>query len=167
MGGQVATAPFENDLAGGAGQMDSSLNEHYFFHGTSPEGAYGISEAGFMINLAGSNAGTMFGKGAYFAERSSKSDEYASTNKGIYQGIYSLLLCRVCCGEMFRVTRSAIRAIEKALKSGEYDSVLGDREASVGSYREFVVYRERQIYPEYVVLYKRVADDDDSASSSS
>merc|ERR1712232_41362 len=104
--------------------------------------------------------GTMFGKGAYFAEKSSKADEYASTNRGIYQGIYAILVCRVCCGEMYRVTRSDIPAIEKALKSGKYDFVLGDGEASVGTYREFVVYRERQIYPEYVVLYRRSMEDD-------
>ena len=47
-------------------------------------------------------------------------------------------------------------AIEQALKSGSYDAVLGDREASVGTYREYVVFEEDLIYPEYVVLYKRV-----------
>jgi hypothetical protein len=163
--GKVSTEPFASELAGGEGQMDGSLNEHYFLHGTSPSGANGISESGFMINLAGSNAGTMFGKGAYFAERSSKSDEYASTDKdSIYKGIYAILVCRVCCGEMFRVTRSDIPAIERAIKSGKYDAVLGDREASVGTYREFVVFAERQIYPEYVVLYRRVDEDDDESS---
>jgi len=163
--GHVSTQPFACELAGGEGQMEESLNEHYFLHGTSPKGANGISESGFMINLAGSNAGTMFGKGAYFAEKSSKSDEYASTDKdSIYKGIYSLLVCRVCCGKMFRVTRSDIPAIERAMKSGKYDAVLGDREASVGTYREFVVYQERQIYPEYVVLYRRVHEDDDESS---
>jgi hypothetical protein len=166
--GHVSTDLFMADLAGGPGHMEGDLNEHYFFHGTSPEGAHGISESGFMINLAGTNAGTMFGKGAYFAEKSSKADEYASTNPGIYQGIYSMLVCRVVCGDMYRVTRSDIPAIEKAMKSGAYDSVLGDREASVGTYREFVVFRERQIYPEYVVLYRRVTDDesDDGGTTS-
>eukprot|EP00929_Paragymnodinium_shiwhaense_P097815 TRINITY_DN59411_c0_g1_i1.p1 TRINITY_DN59411_c0_g1~~TRINITY_DN59411_c0_g1_i1.p1 ORF type:complete len:498 (-),score=64.71 TRINITY_DN59411_c0_g1_i1:13-1506(-) len=156
--GHVVTDPFAARLAGGPFELDKNLNEHYFFHGTSPEGAYGISDSGFKISLAGSSTGTMFGRGAYFAERSSKADEYATTNSGIYHGIYALLISRVCCGEMFRVTRSDIPAIEQALKTGNYDSVLGDREAKVGTYREFVVFRQKQIYPEYVVLYKRVMD---------
>jgi len=33
--------------------------------------------------------------------------------------------------------------------------VLGDRKASVGTYREFVVYGDDQVYPEYLVLYSR------------
>ena len=33
--------------------------------------------------------------------------------------------------------------------------VLGDREAVVNTYRETVVFRADQVYPEYVLLYKR------------
>lgn len=141
-------------------RMDADINEFYIWHGTSPQGALGISENGFRISMAGSNAGTMFGQGAYFAECCSKSDEYAKDGDDLYDGIYALLLCRVVCGEMFHVTRSDIPAIEEAMRSGMYDSVLGDREQSVGTYREFVVFREAQIYPEYVVLYERLYDED-------
>jgi len=159
--GHVKTDPYVSILAGGTDELEPDLNEHYLFHGTNPAAADEITENGFRINLAGSNAGTMFGKGAYFAECPSKSDEYASTGQGIYSHMYAILVCRVCCGEMFRVTKSDIPAIEKALKGGRFDAVLGDREASVGTYREFVVYKERQIYPEYCVLYKHVFGDDD------
>ena len=104
---------------------------------------------------AGTSAGTMFGHGAYFAEMCSKSDEYAKDGTDLYDGIYALLLCRVCCGEMFRVLKSDHKAIDAALESGRYDAVLGDREAAVGTYREFVIFEEDLIYPEYVVLYTR------------
>ena len=56
---------------------------------------------------------------------------------------------------MFRVLKSDHKAIDAALESGRYDAVLGDREAAVGTYREFVIFEEDLIYPEYVVLYTR------------
>lgn len=138
--------------------LDSSLNEHYLWHGTTPEGAIGISTQGFRLSFAGSHAGTYFGRGCYVAECSSKSDEYARAGDSLLAGVYALLLCRVVCGSLFRITVPDHAAIDKALASGEYDSVLGDREASVGTYREFVIYDEDLIYPEYVVLYERKFD---------
>lgn len=66
--------------------------EHYLFHGTSPENAKAIAANGFRRIMAGSNAGTAFGRGCYFAEASSKSDEYAQCDE---QGQFVILLCRV------------------------------------------------------------------------
>ena len=59
------------------------------------------------------------------------------------------------CGEMFRITDRDPLALSDALHSGKYDSVLADREASVGTYREFVVFDEECVYPEYLILYDR------------
>ncbi len=56
---------------------------------------------------------------------------------------------------MFRVTDSDLPAIEEALQTGDYDSVLGDREHAVGTYREFVVFSEDLVYPEYICIYER------------
>lgn len=84
----------------------------------------------------------MFGEGAYFAECSSKADEYAQQGEGIYVGTYALLLCRVVCGQMLRLTRPNEETRKELLARGAIDSVLGDREASVGTYREFVVFQE-------------------------
>jgi hypothetical protein len=137
-------------------RLDPAINELYLFHGTTPAGAFGIRENGFMMSKAGSNVGTMFGRGAYLAEASSKCDEYAqSDDTDLYRGLYAAILCRVSMGEMFYITESNIAAIDEALSSGEYDSVLGDREAPVGTYREFVAFDEAQIYPEFVLLYTR------------
>jgi len=135
--------------------LDGTVNEHFLWHGTTPEGAIGISTNGFRLSLAGSRAGTYFGRGCYFAECSSKSDEYAREGDSILAGVYALLLCRVTLGELFRITHSDLSAIEQALSSTHYDAVLGDREASVGTYREFVAYDEELVYPEYVILYER------------
>ena len=109
----------------------------------------------------GSHRGAMFGRGCYFAEMSSKADEYSGSGDGIYVGVsafsllsfcltgccfvgivhlfsysplqvFALLLCRVACGEIFRVTDAAAAPRQEALRSGRYDSVLADREAPAG-----------------------------------
>merc|ERR1712080_112942 len=54
--------------------LNTKINEFYLWHGSSSSGALGVAEDGFRLDLAGTNAGTMFGRGAYFAECSSKSD---------------------------------------------------------------------------------------------
>jgi len=155
LGGDIVT---RNGLPS-ANRTNSRLNEVYLWHGTSPHGATGISTSGFRLRYSGSNAGSMYGPGLYFAECSSKSDEYAiDDQEGIYKGVYCLLLCRVVLGETLRLTTGGEAThgmIKSAVESAAYDSVLGDREASVGTYREFVVFQEDQVYPEYLILYKR------------
>lgn len=164
--GHVLTDGFAQYLTHG-GQLDQKPNEHYLFHGTSPEAAENIAESGFQVTLAGSHAGTMFGKGVYFSECCSKADEYSSPGLGKGQNLgargfsqnqdeYAMLLCRVCCGKMFRALRASQHTeFAPMIQQGSIDGVLGDREASVGTYREFVVFKEAQIYPEYRVLYRR------------
>lgn len=171
--GHVLTEGFVPYLTNGQ-QLDQRLNEHYLFHGTSPDAAEHIAESGFRINLAGSNAGTMFGKGAYFAECVSKADEYAAAGAGVghrfgLRGFsqkkdeFAILVCRVTCGNMFRALRgSDKKEIIPLVQEQVIDGVLGDREASVGTYREFVVFKEAQIYPEYRVLYRRMNNSEDS-----
>lgn len=89
----------------------------------------------------------------------SKSDEYASDDT-VFKNIYSLLLCRVALGELLKMTSGGDTThsmIGEAIKSNMYESVMGDREAAVGTYREFVVYDKAQAYPEYIIHYKRLA----------
>mmetsp|Transcript_6872 Transcript_6872/g.17564 ORF Transcript_6872/g.17564 Transcript_6872/m.17564 type:complete len:486 (-) Transcript_6872:378-1835(-) len=140
-------------------ELNPRVNEHFLWHGTNPVAADAICKTGFDLARAGSNAGSMYGPGTYFAECSSKSDEYAnSSNVGIYDGMCCLLLCRVVLGEVQMLTNAgeAVHGIVKtSMESGMYDSVLGNRQAAVGTYREFVVYQEDQMYPEYVVIYER------------
>eukprot|EP00442_Polarella_glacialis_P002325 CAMPEP_0115099298 /NCGR_PEP_ID=MMETSP0227-20121206/31758_1 /TAXON_ID=89957 /ORGANISM="Polarella glacialis, Strain CCMP 1383" /LENGTH=529 /DNA_ID=CAMNT_0002494241 /DNA_START=142 /DNA_END=1731 /DNA_ORIENTATION=+ len=141
------------------GRLDNRVNETVLWHGTSPQGAVGIAQNGFDLSRAGSAAGSMYGPGIYLAEASSKSDEYAQDDQGgLYSGEYCLILCKAVLGEPMCLTAGgdSVHALVKAsMDGGAYDSVLGDREASVGTYREFVVYREEQVYPEFIVLYKR------------
>jgi len=110
--------------------------------------------------MAGTNAGTLYGKGVYFAEASSKSDEYAEEDKeGIFKGLYAMLVCRVVCGNM-RYTDEAIpdreALVDSIVKYRKRHSILGDREKTRGTYREFVVFDRDQVYPEFAVIYRRV-----------
>jgi len=133
--------------------VEDEINELYLWHGSTPEAISGISEYGFQVKRAGSHRGTLFGNGAYLAECSSKADEYASPHPST--GLCAMLLCRVVLGEMFYTQVSDVDGIERAIGSGQCDSVLGDRELAVGTYREFVAFRETQVYPEYIVNYIR------------
>jgi hypothetical protein len=161
-GGVATTEHMKAHGLGLVGELDATVNEAFLWHGTSPSGMQAIAKGGFKMDLAGSHAGTMYGPGAYFAECSSKSDEYGRDDKdGIYSGLNCLLLCRVVLGEPMPIQvagTSVHETIEVAMNSGAWNSVLGDRQAAVGTYREFVVYAEDQVYPEFAIIYKRKYD---------
>mmetsp|Transcript_69061 Transcript_69061/g.174063 ORF Transcript_69061/g.174063 Transcript_69061/m.174063 type:complete len:598 (-) Transcript_69061:150-1943(-) len=161
--GILKTAQFMDLSGSGEAAFPSSVddfapevNEAYLFHGSTPSGALGIGEHGFNLGMAGSNGGTTFGDSAYFTESSSKSDERASADlQGNFAGKQAFVLCRVLLGNPFYITSSDIPKIEQALATGSYNCVLGDCEAVADACREFVVFEESQIYPEYVLIYER------------
>ena len=55
---------------------DPSANEHYLWHGAPLHSVESILKHGFNVDLAGVHRGAMLGSGLYFAECSSKADEY-------------------------------------------------------------------------------------------
>mmetsp|Transcript_108924 Transcript_108924/g.232755 ORF Transcript_108924/g.232755 Transcript_108924/m.232755 type:complete len:911 (-) Transcript_108924:23-2755(-) len=127
----------------------------YLFHGTNPSSAMSILKTGFVLRHAGSATGTMYGQGVYMAERASKSDEYGRDDGGnTYPGLLALLVCRCFVG-MPHLTHEPGDYVSAA-KTGGLDCVCGDRESTVGTYREFVFFDEAQVYPEFTVIYKRV-----------
>jgi len=110
----------------------------------------------------------MFGRGAYFAERCLKSDEYSGCGHGANSNECCnterpILICRVLLGK-FKYDDSPhpeSTELEKCCMEGDYDSILADREAANikrgrnPTYREFVVFDKYQVLPEYVVWYTR------------
>lgn len=133
--------------------------QRWLFHGTSASGAIGITSSDFKISLAGSAAGTLYGRGIYLAECSSKSDEYTVEDEGA-EGLRSLLLCRACLGRTYYTDEDFpdVTRLERRCQTsgGEgYHSVLGDREKSRGTYREIIVYDDNQVYPAYICHYER------------
>jgi hypothetical protein len=151
-GGEVARAKSHD--AGALLNERIAEGEALLFHGTNPSSAMGILKSGFVLNHAGKSTGTMFGYGVYLAECVSKSDEYArDDNGGTYPGLMAMLVCRALVGK----PHTAVEAGDHiaAAKASQCDCVLGDRESKVGTYREFVFWDERQIIPEYTVIYRR------------
>ncbi|CAJ1415001.1 unnamed protein product [Effrenium voratum] len=72
-----------------------------------------------------------------------------------------LILCRVTCGlqaggllEHTLANDVLIRKPDSCLKK-EFHCVLGDREKVRGTFREFIVFDNDQVYPEYIVWYER------------
>jgi hypothetical protein len=132
--------------------------EGLLFHGTNPSSAISILKSGFRLNHAGKSTGTMFGYGIYLAECSSKSDEYAMDDgANTYPGLRALLVCRCLVGNPY-IVHKAGDYIGEAKAAGN-DCVLGDRETVVNTYREYVLFDESQVYPEYVIIYKRQYDE--------
>jgi hypothetical protein len=138
--------------------LDSDAHEEFLFHGTNDEAAASITKGDFLVNLAGSNAGTLYGKGVYLAESVSKSDEYTKENA---QGERCILVCKATLGAVNYTDEVApdVDALVESCTKGPYHCVLGDREKCRGTYREIIVYDDDQVYPEYVIWYKRVYED--------
>jgi len=133
--------------------------EAFLFHGTNPSSSMNILRGGFVLDCAGKSTGTMFGYGIYLAECASKSDEYSRDDAGgNYPKLRSMVLCRALVGKP-HVAQEAGDFIDVAKRNG-LDCVMGDREAKVGTYREFVFFDEAQVTPEYSLIYKRVYDQD-------
>jgi hypothetical protein len=62
--------------------LDSSINEVYLLHHTPSHQALPIIlDQGFNERFAGSNCGTLYGAGSYFAEDVAKTDQYAMCDR--------------------------------------------------------------------------------------
>lgn len=138
--------------------------EAYLFHSTNPSSAMSILKTGFVLDHAGKNVGTMYGAGVYAAECSSKSDEYARDDGGnTYPSVMAVLVCRCYVGKPHIVNQASAPDSPATMeaKDAGLDCVVGDREAKAGTYREFIFYDERSVYPEICILYRREWDPND------
>eukprot|EP00794_Sanderia_malayensis_P005571 gene5571-6259_t len=135
----------------------SQANERMLFHGSPFVNA--IVQKGFDERHA--YIGGMFGAGIYFAEHSSKSNQYVygigggsgcplHKDRSCYECHRQVILCRVTLGKPFFQNT----AMKMAHAPPGHNSVVGRPNAGGLSYPEYVVYRGEQAYPEYLVTYK-------------
>eukprot|EP00931_Biecheleriopsis_adriatica_P072668 TRINITY_DN47095_c0_g1_i1.p1 TRINITY_DN47095_c0_g1~~TRINITY_DN47095_c0_g1_i1.p1 ORF type:complete len:699 (-),score=112.45 TRINITY_DN47095_c0_g1_i1:138-2126(-) len=161
--------------------LDAQVNECWLYHGTTAAAASGIAENDFRLDLTGSNAGTLYGKGIYLAENATKSDEYGEGPRGpageqMEQGYEAprpppgpppslvresyILVCRSTLGKVNyndEQRPDADKLQQSCLgDSSEFHSVIGDRLKLNGTFRELVVYMDDQVYPEYIIHYERI-----------
>ncbi|XP_047128184.1 poly [ADP-ribose] polymerase tankyrase-2 isoform X1 [Hydra vulgaris] len=132
-------------------------NERMLFHGSPFVNA--IVQKGFDERHA--YIGGMFGAGIYFAEHSSKSNQYVygigggsgcpvHKDRSCYDCKRQIILCRVTLGKPFFQNS----AMKMAHAPPGHHSVIGRPNSGGLSYPEYVVYRGEQAYPEYLITYK-------------
>merc|ERR1719296_280314 len=96
-----------------------------------------IASCGFCPDFT--RHGKAFGNGVYFGDSSTKSHSYTQPNN---QGVRSLLLCRVICGN-----------IERDQTSGPLPREVHCKVAiSTSGPSEFVIFEPKQIYPLFLIL---------------
>lgn len=155
--------------------LDPDVNEWRLLHGSGLEACKGICGSNFRLKLAGTGATwktagmesgqPLYGYGVYLAERSTKADEYAEAIHGGLpsdEGCYAMLVCRVVGGLCRVVDTNEFNAddLRKDILDGPYHSVLGDRVVKLGKpYREVVVHDNNQVFPEFILYYKRLGLD--------
>jgi len=138
------------------GELDPACQEQWLFHGTTAAAVQGISDGEFRMDFAGRHRGTLYGKGLYLAECSSKADEYAEEDG---HGVCSMLLCRASLGKILVDKEAKPSAdLDQTCPGSGYHSLCGDRWAAVGTYREFVLYHASRVYPAYIMRYRRVSE---------
>lgn len=139
-------------------------NERFLFHGSLFMNS--IISKGFDERHA--YIGGMFGAGIYFAENSSKSNQYVygigggtgcpmHKDKSCYQCHRQMLLCRVTLGKSY----TQLNAMKVAHAPPGHHSVSGLPSPRGLTYAEYVVYRGEQAYPDYLITYKIVKPDED------
>jgi hypothetical protein len=147
----------------GALRVQEGANEALLWHGTKADLWSIISKQGLDERLA---ADGLFGHGIYFAENSSKSDEYIKPDR---HGNCYIFLTRVCLGVPYSSLRSTngMRRPPQRADNADllYNSVRGECKehktfgkpgAFLARYREFIVFDRKQTYPELLVTFQRV-----------
>jgi len=156
--------------------LDVDFNEWCLFHGASHTALTSICTTGFDISRAGTGAtwkpatgavtgSPLYGYGAYFAERITKADSYSHALPGHSgeepEDHFCVLLCRAVGGRVRAEYEDEIdkEALRQSVFQGSNHSVLGDRVRVLKKpYREVVMYDKTQVYPEYILYYKRLYD---------
>uniref|UniRef100_A0A8P4K2F7 Poly [ADP-ribose] polymerase n=1 Tax=Dicentrarchus labrax TaxID=13489 RepID=A0A8P4K2F7_DICLA len=111
--------------------------------------------------------GGMFGAGIYFAENSSKSNQYVygigggtgcplHKDRSCYVCNRHLLFCRVTLGKSFL----QFSAMKMAHSPPGHHSVTGRPSVNGLALAEYVIYRGEQAYPEYLITYQIMKPDE-------
>uniref|UniRef100_A0A671M9U2 Poly [ADP-ribose] polymerase n=1 Tax=Sinocyclocheilus anshuiensis TaxID=1608454 RepID=A0A671M9U2_9TELE len=139
-------------------------NERMLFHGTN------LFPPFLTQRLLSKNRhayiGGMFGAGIYFAENSSKSNQYVygigggtgcptHKDRSCYICHRQMLFCRVTLGKSFL----QFSAMKMAHAPPGHHSVIGRPSVNGLAYAEYVIYRGEQAFPEYLIIYQIIKPD--------
>ncbi len=173
----IATRPVKTEL------LDARCNEYHLFHGTNVKIAEVIAQKGFEARVGRDNG--RFGAGVYFAEYSSKSNQYTpcphcgapnpvvAANSGEckcgkVERLFPMFVARVLLGDVHVALdkqnfdpfyQQRLAPLRNGSQFDRYDSVFGETVEHGGSvllYREMVIYDNASAYPEFLMWYRRV-----------
>jgi hypothetical protein len=136
--------------------LDDEVFTAWLFHGLSDEAVDQVGESDFDIDKAGLQLGTMYGRGVYLSDSCSRADEVLSTLG--CEGLHAMLVCRVTLGHV-HVDKSVLPDVAQLVRlwvEGKCHSVLANRAELADGTQEFVVYDKDQVYPEFMLVYRRV-----------
>ncbi|XP_062392889.1 protein mono-ADP-ribosyltransferase PARP14 isoform X2 [Sardina pilchardus] len=124
-------------------------NEKRLWHGTLADKIDHINKHGFNRSYAGSQVGTMYGKGSYFAvDPKYSANSYAPADVSGHRRMY---LARVLVGDYAQGARTMITPPAKGTGTADlYDSVTDNMTQPT----MFVVFHDVQAYPEYIVTFQ-------------
>lgn len=133
----------------GAGSSEVQL-----FHGTRERNLGKILDSGFETDAADESG--MFGAGTYFADLSSKSNQYTFSKRGCRRHknrkcnecYRYLLLCRVELGKTYTAT-----TVVDIKTLANYNSISAKPKPGFLQYPEYVISDPDQAYPEYLIKY--------------
>jgi serine/threonine protein kinase len=163
---ELRTKDFEHPFD--ASPVGQAAGEVLLFHATAALDS--VISNGFDVKYAFAAVanGAMFGRGIYFADSASKSDQYnRATGAGV---VHRMLLSRVLLGRSVVVTAARWGDNFMPEVDGEstpavpvrYDSVVTDPTKIINPrtglpmrFREIVVGENKQTYPEFVIEYTR------------
>lgn len=149
------------------GEYDESINEFPLWHGTpTTSGACGICGNGFDINFVGTSTDSgWYGPGFYFSDSAEVSVGYAKNPHHVnsqFPSCQIMLLNRVVIGNIRvqdriadddQLTRDRVTAA--CFGPGGVFGPASSFHSLLGQGNEYVCMSSQQIYPEYVIIYKR------------
>lgn len=136
------------------GGMKKAGNVKPMFHGSRNANILGICKHGLLMRPPGVYiTGSMFGNGLYFADQSSKSEQYSTSRfggSGRGANTYFLFVADVALGRVMKY-RHAQPHLSKAPRG--YQSVQGEKGSSL-LHDEFIIYNLNQHILQYLIEFK-------------
>lgn len=128
-------------------------NVKALFHGSGPQNILGICKHGLLMRPPGVYiTGSMFGNGLYFADKSSKSEQYAFGRYGGGSGrgnTYFMFVADVALGKIKKYQNAQSHLTKPP---AGYDSVQGEEGYSL-MHNEFIIYDLKQHILQYLIEF--------------
>eukprot|EP00929_Paragymnodinium_shiwhaense_P109747 TRINITY_DN7625_c0_g1_i1.p1 TRINITY_DN7625_c0_g1~~TRINITY_DN7625_c0_g1_i1.p1 ORF type:complete len:1111 (-),score=315.09 TRINITY_DN7625_c0_g1_i1:211-3543(-) len=110
------------------------------------------------VAFSAASSSRSYGHGAYLYDNCRAADELAAESES--GGLRCLLLCRAMLGRSLRsdALLPDLAQLHTAYRAGEHHSILGERDSRWPEqfHKEFVFYDPGQVYPEFLLWYRRL-----------